>query len=142
MTTAPLVELLDSRYGTQYKNWCIYRAATGEWVVLIQDQKGKSITGATIEEALANAVKFKPIPEIPRRPREMNAEEFEPRKSGKFWHIYYGDQFFGVLKSKRDCKKVAPKIVERSLFDARQWDAKYGQYLTMAEGIDYRFRDH
>src|SRR5574343_1429693 len=129
MSTEPLVRILDERYQHVKASvpWCIYRASTGEWIVMITD---RTFPGETIEEALAKAVDYVPLPEIPRRPKELNVDEFEPRKSGKCWHLYYGDDFQGVLKSKRDCLKVAPKIVARSMQAALDWDAKYSSYLS------------
>lgn len=131
------VKTLDERYPTK---WDLYRSALGSWCVKMPDcvvQRG------TIEEALAEAADYIPLPRIPRIPELLHLESFQAVKYGSKWVLNYGGAYYcGNISTKKAAMSIARHHVEMSERALLTWNYNFGHYLPESnEGKTFRWID-
>jgi hypothetical protein len=132
--------ILDDRFD----RWDIYRAAPmrdqvrGDWIVKMGDD-GHTKRGSTILEALRVASEFRPLPKVPRCPKPLLRELFEPYKSGSKWRLNYDGRDFAVrVDTKRRAMEVADRMVKNQADEIERWVRETLPQITgLTENIDF-----
>ena len=145
MTTAADISILDDRWGWR---WNINRLRDSRWSVQMgrpSDDNGWTAEGATIEEALANAVASgPPVPIIPRPPTVINRADLTVVRDGSKWTINdRGARAAGNFATKTKALEACNNWVAVSAESLTRWTATHGAAVDgKIEGVDYRWGHH
>ena len=138
MRTQELIDKLDK----QYPGWDLYRTAMRQWAVTIAAE-GQSYQGSkpTIDEALAAALAWVPLPLVPPMPTVYEESEFDVGKRGSRWAITRnGNFFFGNYQTKKAATQALSQILEVNSQKVIQWEEEWGCTRQMVEGVDFRYQ--
>jgi hypothetical protein len=132
-----LVEKLDR----QFELWDMWRTAEKNWVVQVRAQgQAKCFNAPEIPAAMLLAVKWIPLPVVPRRPAVFSLACFRAIRSGSKWRLTYLDGDCGIrVDSKTAALKFAREQTERSQVMSDKWMEEFAWVLSATKGVDFEY---
>lgn len=126
------------------ESWNLYRAHDNRWIVQMggpprEDPSHRSVSAATIEEALAAACASLRLPVIPPRPSRFWASDVKFRKDGSGWFMDTGTGTCRVPSKKRGAE-IAAQREQYSIEQGAAWDQQFGEAVRVGKpGIDFNW---
>lgn len=124
----------------QYK-WDVWRTAMkpARWCVKID---ADTIDDTSLPGVLRQALHYRAVISIPRRPEVYRPEDFAVVRDGSKWAVKCrGRFFFGNQPTKRRAAEAVERMCSISREQADEWDRLHGPTVAAGtEGIDYRYQ--
>ena len=135
-----VVAELCQQMQAKYERWSIWQAcASGDWIIAA-DAGQQTYNGGHRDmiAALRNAVAWRPLPIVPRRPFVYSEALFSAVKSGGRWTLLYDRSPLSYhIESKKKAMAFGRKMSERSRQQEAEWLEKHGWSLHKTEGVDF-----
>jgi hypothetical protein len=140
MTIHEQLKTLELQVDAKFLTWTAWPTAMKEWHFQAEQEGAHfSINSTTISEAFIAALEWKPLPVVPRCPRQMYQGRFRLVKNGSKWRLLYDDQDCGVqVNTKREAAECVDKFCQRSTNAVSEWQHLYGWTASKTEGVDFR----
>lgn len=137
------LKALELQVDAKFSTWTAWPTALKEWHFQGEQEGARfSVTSATISEAFVSAIEWKPLPVVPRCPRQLYQGRFVPKKSGSKWRLEYDGQDCGVLvNTKREAGEAVDKFCQRSNVAVSEWQHLHGWTTSKTEGVDFRYSE-
>lgn len=144
-TLSSVMRAIETAVSGKFENWDLYRAAAGGWHFIGRTADGQrcDLEAAGIPEALVAAMKWRPLPTVPRPVKRVARADFVPRKRGSHWKIDYRGQTTTDLgfPTKSAAEAWADKMVDDANRRADLWRTAHGWTEGKVEGVDFRYID-
>lgn len=109
------------------------------WLVGIEkDGKHKEFAAARLEYALQEAIDYKWLPLVPKRPQRYEYT-VQKRYNGQYAIMRNGVTSIS-FRLKREAESYLKKFIERDEKAIKEWEEKYAWTLTKQEGVDFEYK--
>jgi len=132
---------LQDQIEAKFQRWNVWRTAGKEWHFEgVQSGVGFSINCGTVSEAFEAALKWVPLPVVPRAPMVLSPDGFRFVKSGSKWRVLYTSRDCGVsVRTKTEAAEFADRARLRSEEAYDKWRQIHGWTDFKTEGVDFRY---
>lgn len=137
-TIETLIEAMDDKFD----RWDMWRTIEKQWHIKAceAEQAYEANTGGLVE-AFEAALKWQPLPLVPRPMKRLDRSEFRVFKSGDRWAIEYEGRPAGSMRLKRDAVQRIEDLVDEAERAAGEWNREYGWTTYATEGVDFVYQD-
>jgi len=135
-------KLLDGKY----PKWDVCRTMMKQWSVTITNEQRysekKCFTGDQLAVCMQQAFEWDFIPIVPDEPTVRNHCNFEIRKNGTKWELFYSRGYCTTFKTRKEAEQAIERWVGLDEKAHAEWESEYAWTRTQREGIDFRWKSN